>query len=241
MRYYNQTNYPHVPYPTLTDLPELGRSDTTVRDAGCGLCASCMVVENMTGREFPLIDCLELSINVNANHSPGTDLTVLGPYIAERFDLDLVITDDPELLRAHLKKGYMAVACSAGDRPEEDYIGVFSHGGHFIAVVGIEEDGEHITVLDPSLMPDKYQEDGRRDKVIVNGNVLHTEKSNTMQTATSRNGWSRKNRMPTKTVTSFSALKHPRADKPNQYHQFWRMICTKLCRGSIRLSFSHAG
>lgn len=93
---------------------------------------------------------------------------------AERFDLDLVITDDPELLRAHLKKGYMAVACSAGDRPEEDYIGVFSHGGHFIAVVGIEEDGEHITVLDPSLMPDKYQEDGRRDKVIVNGNVLHT-------------------------------------------------------------------
>lgn len=24
MRYYNQTNYPHVPYPTLTDLPELG-------------------------------------------------------------------------------------------------------------------------------------------------------------------------------------------------------------------------
>ena len=151
MRYYNQTNYPHVPYPTLTDLPELGRSDTTVRDAGCGLCASCM-----------------------ANHSPGTDLSVLGPYIAERFDLDLVITDDPELLRAHLKKGYMAVACSAGDRPEEDYIGVFSHGGHFIAVVGIEEDGEHITVLDPSLMPDKYQEDGRRDKVIVNGNVLHT-------------------------------------------------------------------
>ena len=179
MRYYNQTNYPHVPYPTLTDLPELGRSDTTVRDAGCGLCASCMVVENMTGREFPLIDCLELSINVNANHSPGTDLTVLGPYIAERFDLDLVITDDPELLRAHLKKGYMAVACSAGDRPEEDYIGVFSHGGHFIAVVGIEEDGEHITVLDPSLMPDKYQdlnflERPTEGEVLVGGKDLST-------------------------------------------------------------------
>lgn len=174
MKYYNQTNYPHVPYPTLTDMPELGRSNTTVRQAGCGLCASCMVVENMTGESFPLIDCLEMSINVNANHSPGTDLSVLGPYIAERFNLDLVITDDPELLREHLKKGYMAVACSAGDRPEEDYIGVFSHGGHYIAVVGIEEDGEHILVLDPSLVPDKYEEEGRRDKVIVNGNVLHT-------------------------------------------------------------------
>lgn len=53
MRYYNQTNYPHVPYPTLTDLPELGRSDTTVRDAGCGLCASCMVVENMIRQGIP--------------------------------------------------------------------------------------------------------------------------------------------------------------------------------------------
>ena len=40
-------------------------------------------------------------------------------------------------------------------------ISVYSHmAGTFIAVVGIEEDGEHITVLDPSLMPDKYQEDG---------------------------------------------------------------------------------
>ena len=108
-RYYNQTNYPHVPYPTLTDLPELGCDKTTVRDAGCGLCASCMVIENMTGMEFPLIDCLELSLNVHANHSPGTDMTLLGPYIAERFHLKFTATDNPKLMREHLAKGYMAV------------------------------------------------------------------------------------------------------------------------------------
>lgn len=174
MKYYNQTNYPHVPYPTLTDLPELGGVSSTVRDAGCGLCASCMVIENMTGEDFPLIECLELSLNVHANHSPGTDMTLLGPYIAERFHLNLVMTDDAELVREHLKKGFMAVACAAGDRPEEDYVGVFSHGGHYMAVVGIDADGEHIRVLDPSQVPGKYDIEGRREKVIVNGHILHT-------------------------------------------------------------------
>ena len=60
--YLNQTNYPHVAYPTLTDIPELMRADSTVRSAGCGLCSASMVVTNLTGREFSLIDCLELSL-----------------------------------------------------------------------------------------------------------------------------------------------------------------------------------
>ena len=87
--YLNQTNYPHVAYPTLTDLPELMRADSTVRSAGCGLCSASMVVTNLTGREFTLIDCLELSLAVGANHSPGTDMDLLAPYVAERFDLDM--------------------------------------------------------------------------------------------------------------------------------------------------------
>ena len=172
--YLNQTDYPHVLYPTMTAIPELTRRDSTVRSAGCGLCSACMVVENLTGRPFPLIDCLELSMAVGANHSPGTDMDVLAPYVAERFDLELVMTEDPELLRRHLLAGGMAVANTAGDRPEEDYIGVFSHGGHYVAVVAIEGDGEHITVLDPSQVADKYQEPGRVGKVIENGCCLHT-------------------------------------------------------------------
>ena len=77
--YLNQTDYPHVLYPTMTAIPELTRRDSTVRSAGCGLCSACMVVENLTGRPFPLIDCLELSMAVGANHSPGTDMDVLAP------------------------------------------------------------------------------------------------------------------------------------------------------------------
>ena len=179
MKYYylNQTDYPHVSYPTLTDLPEYYCPDSTVRSSGCGLCAVAMVVTNLTGTEFSLIEALELSLAVNANHSPGTDMDLLAPYVAERFDLSLVMTDDPELLRQHMLAGGMAVACAAGDKPEEDYIGVFSHGGHYIAVVDIEADGEHITVLDPSQLPDKYHEKGREGKVIEDGHILHTTMS----------------------------------------------------------------
>lgn len=172
--YVNQTRYPHVPYPTMTAIPALTRNDTTVRSAGCGLCSASMVVTNLTGVEFPLIDSLELSLSVNANHSPGTDMDLFAPYVAERFDLDLEMTDDPERLRQHLLGGGMAIANVTGDRPEDGYVGLFSHGGHYVAVVAIEEDGEHITVLDPSQLPDKFLEEGRRGKVVENGYCLHT-------------------------------------------------------------------
>ena len=172
--YVNQTRYPHVPYPTMTAIPELTRNDSTVRSAGCGLCSASMVVTNLTGTEFPLIDCLELSLAVNANHSPGTDMDRLAPYVAERFGLKLTMTDNPELLRQSLLRGGMAIANVTGDRPEDGYVGLFSHGGHYVAVVAIEEDGEHITVLDPSQLPDKFLEEGRRGKVVENGYCLHT-------------------------------------------------------------------
>ena len=42
--YVNQTNYPHVSYPTMTDIPELECKDSTVRSAGCGLCSASMAV-----------------------------------------------------------------------------------------------------------------------------------------------------------------------------------------------------
>lgn len=51
-------------------------------------------------------------------------------------------------------------------------MGLFSHGGHYVAVVGIEEDGETVIVLDPSQLPDKFHEEGREGKVIENGCIL---------------------------------------------------------------------
>ena len=169
-KYYNQLHYPHVLYPILTDMPELHQDKVTVKQAGCGLCAASMLVENYKKEEFPLIDCLELSLSCHANHSPGTDMDVLAPAVAQKFNLSVVCTDSELLLKEHLQNGYMAIACVAGDRPEEDYVGVFSHGGHFVCVVNMDEN-EQVTILDPSQTPDKYSIP-ERSMVHVNGHVL---------------------------------------------------------------------
>lgn len=50
----------------------------------------------------------------------------------------------------------------------------FPTAGHYVAVVGIEEDGETVIVLDPSQLPDKFHEEGREGKVIENGCILRT-------------------------------------------------------------------
>ena len=57
----------------------------------------------------------------------------------------------------------MAVANAGGDR--EGYNAVFSHGGHYIAVISV--DGDTACVLDPSYKPGKYEEEGRQGKAAV--------------------------------------------------------------------------
>ena len=173
MYYVNQKDYPHLLYPTLWGMPELECPRATVSDGGCGVCSASMVVTNLTGEPFSLADAIELSMSVGANHSPGTDMGMLAPYLAERFDLDLVETMDKEEIRALLMAGYMAIANVGGDRPEDGWVGLFSHGGHFVTVVGIDADGENVVVLDPSQVPGKYREEGRVGKVVENGHILH--------------------------------------------------------------------
>ncbi|MBR2834721.1 MAG: C39 family peptidase [Coriobacteriales bacterium] len=175
MYYVNQRNYPHICYPTMTGVPGRKRMDTTISSSGCGVCSASMIVQNLTGEEFSLADAMELSIAVGANHSPGTDMGVLAPYVAERFELDLVETTDPSKIRELLGQGYMAIANISGDRPEDEHIGLFSHGGHYVVVVDYDATTDMVTILDPSQVPGKFLEQGREGKVIENGYILHTQ------------------------------------------------------------------
>ena len=184
--YVNQKDYPHILYPTMTAIPRLARTDTTVASSGCGVCSAAMVVTNLTGRPFSLAESLELSMAVGANHSPGTDMGLFAPYVAERFDLDLVVTTDVEEVRRLLASGWMGIANVGGDRPEDDWVGLFSHGGHFVVMVGYDSAGDVVTVLDPSQVPGKYLEEGRQGKVIENGCILRVSMDTLAQDCVSR-------------------------------------------------------
>ena len=162
MHYLNQLEYPQMEYKHNMDEGGAGEHNT-VAAAGCGPCSLCMVVEMLTPYTFTLDECIELSYSVRANRKPGTDLKLLAPAVAEKFGLAYTPSSNVGELIEHLQKGGMAVANSGGDR--EGYTGVFTHGGHYIAVLSYA-DGE-FCILDPSWKEGKFEEEGRTGKVRV--------------------------------------------------------------------------
>lgn len=165
MKYLNQLQYEDMPYPTDTDHPGSDfQVNGTVKRAGCGLCSVCMVVERLSLEPFSLKDCRDLAMQIGANHAIGTDMKILAPAVAQRFDLDLEMSDDPARLADCLRQGGAAVVHVGGDR--EGYVGTFSNGGHYIAAISVG--GDEFCLLDPSWTAEKYTNEPRRSRVRQN-------------------------------------------------------------------------
>lgn len=160
-KYYNQGNYPDIPY-----------GGGTVASSGCGLCASCMVVENLTGKSFTPAEAVELANTCGAHDDTGTEISLLAPAVCEKYGLTYELTCDHGKMLQFLQNGEgMAIANSGGDR--EGWTGVFTHGGHFITLVSAR--GREICVMDPSMVPGKYESEGRKGKVRVEGNLAYVD------------------------------------------------------------------
>jgi len=173
MFYINQLNYPDIPYITRTDLEgadyEKGQR-TTIKSSGCGLCAAIMALDRLfVDYDFDIDAALKISYDTKANHQKGTDYEIFAPAFAEKFNLKLEMTCDVDRLKYCLETGGVAVAHSGGDR--DGYIGVFTHGGHYVTVIGVEPDGR-LAILDPSYKEGKYEEEGRAGKVEVKNGVI---------------------------------------------------------------------
>ena len=173
MIYINQLNYPHLPYITRTEMDgedyERGQR-STVRSSGCGLCSAIMVLDRLLPEyDFSIEDAVKLSYDCGANHRKGTDYKLFAPAFAEKFGLEYEMTSDPERLRYCLRTGGAAVLHSEGD--QDGYIGVFTHGGHYVAAISEERDGR-IAILDPSLKEGKYDEEGRKGLVELKNEVV---------------------------------------------------------------------
>lgn len=171
MLYLNQLQYDTMPYPTDIEHPGSEYSTRgTVSCAGCGLCAVCMVVDWLCKASFSLEDCRTLAFRVRANHAIGTDMELFAPAAAEQFGLHLEMTDDTSRLADCLKQGGVAIINVGGDR--EGYTGIFSHRGHFVLAVGVDE--TEFCILDPSWTRQKYAEEPRRSCVREEGIRLYT-------------------------------------------------------------------
>ncbi|MCF0151411.1 MAG: hypothetical protein HUJ80_08385 [Firmicutes bacterium] len=199
MKYVNQLNYPEIPYTMgvnfdydmylkhkyLIDNSAIGKMGTfepgmkprifegNMAQAGCGLCCAIMVADRLfTDVDYDLLDTREVSYASGGNGFIGTDYEAFAPAWAEKIGAKLLMTNDLADVDRCLATGGVAVALSTGDREKDGYIGVFTHGAHYITLVSKGEDGMY-TILDPSLKEGKYDEPGREGKVVVDGNIIY--------------------------------------------------------------------
>ena len=167
MRYVNQKEHPEIPYITCTtpDHPRHEQGKTTsIKTSGCGLCSSIMVLDRLLpDYKFELEDAVALSYEIGANYGAGT-ARIYFPVFAERMGLRHEMVSTLEEVKECLRTGGVAIAHVAGDHG--DRIGIFSHVGHYIVVLNEEPDGR-LAILDPALLPGRYDEEGRRGKVEV--------------------------------------------------------------------------
>ena len=101
---------------------------------------------------------------MEANYRRGTNYARFAPAFAEKLDLKLESSRDIEDLRRCLRTGGAAVILVRGDR--DGKVGLFTHGAHYMAVIGEEPDGR-FAILDPALSDKKYKEEGRVGKVEI--------------------------------------------------------------------------
>ena len=163
MLYLNQLDYRNVPYYHNMAHGGVPENRRWISTSGCGICSACMIVEHLTARTLPLEECIKLSERSEANREIGTRMHLLGPLVAELYHLEYSTTKDVNELLEHLRNGGEAIVNVGGDH--DDYIGLFSKGGHYI--VAVSYDGEEVCILDPSYKVGKYEEEGRQGKVRV--------------------------------------------------------------------------
>ena len=155
MKYVNQLEYAHIPYPTWVkdEAYAPNGKNTSVRQSGCGLCSVCMAIDLLTDKTLDIEECVRISMDCVANYSRGTDMNILGPVIAEKFGISYSKTSDLDEAIAHLQAGGVIIVHVG--IPEGKEIGLFTKGGHYMII--ISTDGKEFCFLDPSYSAEKYK------------------------------------------------------------------------------------
>lgn len=163
MKYINQLEHRDIPYRTRVKMEnvEESKKNTNIASSGCGLCSICMMLDLLTNQTLTLEEAVQISYDCVANHSPGTDMQILAPVIAERFGLECSNTSDLDEAIRHLQNGGQIVVHVR--IPEEGKLGLFTKGGHYMSI--ISTDGKEFCILDPSYTPEKYHIPEREGKV----------------------------------------------------------------------------
>lgn len=158
LTYYNQTDNRwknHV-------YSSVGNSSQTIGTSGCGPTSAAMVVTAIKGTITPP-EMGDLFVQYGYRSANNGTYWSAFRWVADVFDIDYQECSSLDTA-VNLVRNNNYVICSVGN-------GLFTTGGHFIVIVGI--DGDTLKIYDPYLYSGKFDTSTRRGKVTVSGNTVY--------------------------------------------------------------------
>ena len=145
----------------------VGNTSQTIGSSGCGPTSSAMVVSSIKGNITP-----DTMANLYTQYgyrsaNQGTYWSAF-KWTADVFDIEYSECYKLDDAVAKLKDNhYIIASCNQG---------LFTYGGHFIVLTGVE--GDYIKVYDPYLYNGKFNVSSRRGKATVSGNTVYVSIEN---------------------------------------------------------------
>ena len=145
----------------------VGSYNQTIGSSGCGPTSAAMIVTACKGAITP--DVMS-DLFVKYGYRSANNGTYWSAFRAIADEFNIGYTETTDIQRAiELLRNNNYVVASVGN-------GLFTTGGHFIVLVGIE--GDTIKVYDPYLYAGKFETSTRRGKATVNGNTAYVSVQN---------------------------------------------------------------
>ena len=158
LTYYNQTDsrWSNHMYSSVGDASQ------TIGTSGCGPTSASMVVTAIKGTITPP-EMGDLFVQYGYRSANNGTYWSAFRWVADVFDIGYQecsnLDTAVDLVR---NNNYVIVSCANG---------LFTTGGHFIVIVGI--DGDTLKIYDPYLYSGKFNTSTRRGKVTVSGNTVY--------------------------------------------------------------------
>ena len=145
----------------------VGDSSQTIGTSGCGPTSAAMVVSSIKGNITP-DQMANLYVNYGYRSANQGTYWSAFKWTADVFDIGYSECYKLDDAVAKLKDNhYIIASCNQG---------LFTYGGHFIVLTGVE--GDYIKVYDPYLYNGKFDVASRRGKATVSGNTVYVSIEN---------------------------------------------------------------
>lgn len=146
-----------IRYPSKSHPYKYGNSGC-IYTSGCGVCASLMVLHNFGFTGLDTAAWTQKCLLMGARSADGTNMNTVAAYLEKHYSIVSKRAKSVADLKVHLKAGGKAIVCVSGGGKK-----LFSNGGHYIYIGGIDKSGNMI-VLDPYWYDGKFTMTANRRK-----------------------------------------------------------------------------